>query len=36
MPRAVSFSPLPLAPGRYEWRLQLGEQSVHESFTVRR
>lgn len=33
---AISFAPLPLAPGRYEWRMGLGDQTVHETFTVRR
>lgn len=32
---AISVPPMPLAPGRYEWRLDLGDQTVSESFTVR-
>ena len=32
---AISFLPLALAPGRYEWRLTLDDQSAREAFTVR-
>jgi len=32
---AVSIPPMPLAAGRYEWRLNISDQSVSESFTVR-
>ena len=31
---AISVPPMPLSPGRYEWRLELGDQTVSESFTV--
>jgi hypothetical protein len=33
---AISIPPMPLPPGRYEWRLDLAEHTVSESFTVRR
>jgi hypothetical protein len=32
---AISISPMPLPPGRYEWRLDIADQTVSESFTVR-
>lgn len=32
---AFSVPPMPLAPGRYEWRLEIGDQTVSESFMVR-
>jgi hypothetical protein len=32
---AVSVPPMPLKPGRYEWRLDLGDQTFSEPFTVR-
>lgn len=33
---ALNVPSLPLAPGRYEWRLVLGDQQFSTSFTVRR
>jgi len=32
---AISIPSMPLPPGRYEWRLELAEQTLVESFTVR-
>jgi len=32
---ALNVPPLPLAPGRYEWRLELAEFTYSTSFTVR-
>lgn len=32
---AISIPSMPLAPGRYEWRLDLADQTISESFTVR-
>jgi uncharacterized protein DUF6941 len=32
---ALTVQPMPLAPGRYEWRLTLGEFEESESFQVR-
>jgi len=32
---AMSVPPMPLPAGRYEWRLHIGDQTEHESFTVR-
>lgn len=32
---AFSVPPMPPAPGRYEWRLDIGDQTVSESFMVR-
>jgi hypothetical protein len=32
---ALNIGPLPLEPGRFEWRLDLGDQTVSTSFTVR-
>ncbi len=32
---AMTIPPLPLRPGRYEWRLELAEHSEAASFTVR-
>lgn len=31
---AVSVPPMPLTPGRYEWRLDIGDQTFSEPFTV--
>ena len=31
----ISVPSMPLPPGRYEWRLELAEQTLVESFTVR-
>lgn len=31
---AISVPSMPLAPGRYEWRLDIGDQTVSESFAV--
>jgi hypothetical protein len=31
---AISIPTMPLKPGRYEWRLELGDQTATESFTV--
>ncbi len=31
---ALNLPPLPLPPGRYEWRLELGELTESESFTI--
>ena len=31
---AVSVPPMPLMPGRYEWRLDIGDQTFSEPFTV--
>jgi hypothetical protein len=33
---ALNVPPLPLEPGRYEWRLELAELSAAEPFTVMR
>ena len=38
LPMVVGLGPLPLAPGRYEWRLSINEESAEDwglSFTVR-
>jgi len=32
---AVRVPSMPLTPGRYEWRLNIGDQTFSESFTVR-
>jgi hypothetical protein len=32
---ALNVPPLPLKPGRYEWRLELAEHSQSAFFTVR-
>jgi len=32
---ALNVSPMPLAPGTYTWRLQIGDQTEVESFLVR-
>jgi hypothetical protein len=32
---ALNVGPLPLAPGRYQWRLELGDQIEAVSFAVR-
>jgi hypothetical protein len=31
---ALNIPPLPLKPGRYEWRLDLAEMTLSEAFTV--
>ncbi|HEX4018540.1 MAG TPA: hypothetical protein VHX15_17515 [Frankiaceae bacterium] len=31
----LSVQPMPLAPGRYQWRLQVGDDEFAESFQVR-
>lgn len=33
-PFVMSLPPLPLQPGRYEWRLDLAEQTFHTDFQV--
>lgn len=33
-PFVMSVPPLPLPPGRYEWRLDLAEQTFHTDFQV--
>lgn len=33
-PFVMSVPPLPLVPGRYEWRLDLAEQTFHMDFQV--
>ena len=32
---ALNVAPMPLPPGRYEWRLELGDQTFSASFQVR-
>jgi hypothetical protein len=31
---AISVPPLPLRPGRYQWRAEVAEQTLHASFQV--
>jgi len=33
---SIAVPSMPLTPGRYEWRLDLGDQTFSESFTVQR